>query len=73
MSIKQKLGLSYLVALTITIFLGIIDSDPIMSYISMAKDILLMSSIIWILIILVYATINQFSILAKRALTKSKN
>jgi hypothetical protein len=70
---QQKLGLSYLVALTITIFLGIIDSDPIMSYISMAKDILLMSSIIWILIILVYATIYQFSILAKRALTKSKN
>ena len=73
MSIKQKLGLSYLVALSITIFLAIIDSDPIMSYISMAKDILLMSCIIWILIILVYATIYQFSILTKRALTKSKN
>ena len=70
---QQKLGLSYLVALSITIFLAIIDSDPIMSYISMAKDILLMSCIIWILIILVYATIYQFSILAKRALTKSKN
>ena len=67
---QQKLGLSYLVALSITIFLAIIDSDPIMSYISMAKDILLMSFIIWILIILVYATIYQFSILAKRALTK---
>ena len=73
MSIKQKLGLSYLVALSITIFLAIIDSDPIMSYFSMAKDIQLMSCIIWILIILVYATIYQFSILAKRALTKSKN
>jgi len=70
---QQKLGLSYLVALSITIFLAIIDSDPIMSYISMAKDILLMSCIIWILIILVYATIYQFSILTKRALTKSKN
>lgn len=70
MHMKQKLGLSYLVALSITIFLAIIDSDPIMSYISMAKDILLMSFIIWILIILVYATIYQFSILAKRALTK---
>mgnify|MGYP006892308870 FL=1 len=67
---QQKLGLSYLVALSITIFLAIIDSDPIMSYISMAKDILFMSCIIWILIILVYATIYQFSILAKRALTK---
>jgi len=73
MHMQQKLGLSYLVALSITIFLAIIDSDPIMSYISMAKDILLMSCIIWILIILVYATIYQFSILAKRALTKSKN
>ena len=73
MSIKQKLGLSYLVALSITIFLGIIDSDPIMSYIIMAKDILFMSCIIWILIILVYASIYQFSILTKRALTKSKN
>ena len=70
---QQKLGLSYLVALSITIFLAIIDSDPIMSYISMAKDVMFMSCIIWILIILVYATIYQFSILAKRALTKSKN
>ena len=73
MNIKQKIGYSYLVALTITIFLAIIDSDPIISYISMAKDILFMSCIIWILIILVYASIYQFSILAKRALTKSKN
>jgi hypothetical protein len=73
MHMQQKLGLSYLVALSITIFLGIIDSDPIMSYISMAKDILFMSCIIWILIILVYASIYQFSILTKRALTKSKN
>ena len=73
MSIKQKLGLSYLVALSITIFLAIIDSDPILSYASMAKDVLLMSCIIWILIILVYASMYQFSILTKRALTKSKN
>ena len=73
MHMKQKLRLSYLVALSITIFLAIIDSDPIMSYISMAKDILFMSCIIWILIILVYASIYQFSILTKRALTKSKN
>lgn len=73
MHMQQKLGLSYLVALSITIFLAIIDSDPIMSYISMAKDILLMSCIIWILIILVYATIYQFSILTKSALPKSKN
>lgn len=72
MHMKQKLGLSYLVALTITIFLAIIDSDPIISYASMAKDVLLMSFIIWILIILVYAIIVEFSILAKRALTKSK-
>jgi hypothetical protein len=70
---QQKLGLSYLVALSITIFLAIIDSDPILSYASMAKDVLLMSCIIWILIILVYAIIVEFSILAKRALTKSKN
>jgi hypothetical protein len=73
MHMQQKLGLSYLVALSITIFLAMIDSDPIMSYISMAKDILFMSCIIWILIILVYATIYQFSILTKNALTKSKN
>ena len=70
---QQKLGLSYLVALSITIFLAIIDSDPIMSYISMAKDVMFMSCIIWILIILVYASIYQFSLLVKRALIKSKN
>lgn len=70
---KQKLGLSYLVALSITIFLAIIDSDPIMSYISMAKDILFMSCIIWILIILVYTSIYQFRILVNRVLIKSKN
>ena len=73
MHMKQKLRLSYLVALSITIFLAIIDSDPIMSYISMAKDILFMSCIIWILIILVYASIYQFRILVKRVLIKSKN
>jgi hypothetical protein len=73
MHMKQKLRLSYLVALSITIFLGIIDSDPIMSYIIMAKDILFMSCIIWILIILVYASIYQFRILVKRVLIKSKN
>jgi len=73
MHMKQKLRLSYLVALSITIFLGIIDSDPIMSYIIMAKDILFMSCIIWILIILVYASIYQFRILVKRVLIKSKS
>jgi hypothetical protein len=73
MHMKQKLRLSYLVALSITIFLAIIDSDPIMSYIIMAKDILFMSCIIWILIILVYASIYQFRILVKRVLIKSKN
>ena len=73
MHMKQKLGLSYLVALSITIFLAMIDSDPIMSYISMVKDILFMSCIIWILIILVYASIYQLSIIVKRALIKSKN
>ncbi len=73
MHIQHKLGLSYLVALSITIFLAMIDSDPIMSYISMAKDILFMSCIIWILIILVYASIYQFSLIAKRVLPKLKN
>jgi hypothetical protein len=70
---KQKLGLSYLVALSITIFLAMIDSDPIMSYISMAKDVMFMSCIIWILIILVYASIYQLSIIVKRVLPKLKN
>lgn len=73
MNIKQKIGISYLVALSITIFLAMIDSDPIFSYVSMAKDILFMSCIIWILIILVYASIYQLSIIVKRALPKSKN
>ena len=73
MQMQKKIGLSYLVALSITIFLAIIDSDPILSYASMAKDVLLMSCIIWILIILAYAIIVEFSILAKSALTKSKN
>ena len=73
MHMKQKLGLSYLVALSITIFLAMIDSDPIMSYISMAKDVMFMSCIIWILIILVYASIYQLSIIVKRVLPKLKN
>jgi len=67
---QQKLGMSYLVSLSITLFLAMIDSDPIMSYLSMAKDILFMSCIIWILIILVYASIYQFILLIKRASTK---
>jgi len=39
----------------------------------MAKDVMFMSCIIWILIILVYASIYQFSLIVKRALPKSKN
>ena len=70
MRMQQKLGMSYLVSLSITLFLAMIDSDPIMSYVSMAKDILFMSCIIWILIILVYASIYQFILLVKRASTK---
>jgi len=70
MRMQQKLGMSYLVSLSITLFLAMIDSDPIMSYLSMAKDILFMSCIIWILIILVYASIYQFILLIKRASTK---
>jgi ABC-type transport system involved in multi-copper enzyme maturation permease subunit len=70
MRMQQKLGMSYLVSLSITLFLAMIDSDPIMSYLSMAKDILFMSCIIWILIILVYASIYQFILLVKRASTK---
>ena len=72
MIIQQKLGISYLIALSITIFLGIIDSDPITSHISFLIDILIMSWIIWTLIIIEYATIHQLSILVKRVFIKSK-
>lgn len=47
MKTSLKLLLSYLVALITTIFLAIIDSDPMIGYCSIVKDILLMSLLIW--------------------------
>lgn len=49
-----KLLLSYLVALSITIVLGLIDSDPTFNYSSFAKDIFFMSILIWGLGLLMY-------------------
>lgn len=47
MKTSLKLLLCYLVALITTIFLAIIDSDPMIGYFSIVKDILLMSLLIW--------------------------
>lgn len=47
MNSSLKLFLSYLLALAITILLAYIDSDPIISYYSIIKDVFFMSILIW--------------------------
>lgn len=47
MNTFYKLLISYLFSLTITIGLAIIDSDPVISYYSLAIDIFFMSILIW--------------------------
>jgi len=47
MKSSLKLFLSYLLALTITIILAFIDSDPINSYYSFITDVFFMSILIW--------------------------
>jgi len=54
MKSSLKLFLSYLVALAITILLAFIDSDPIISYYSIIKDVFFMSILIWGLGLLMY-------------------
>ncbi len=49
-----KLLLSYLIALSITIVLAFIDSDPTTNYYSFARDIFFMSILIWGLGLLMY-------------------
>ena len=47
MKTSFKLLSSYLIALSISISLAILDSDPIISYFSLVIDILIMSILIW--------------------------
>ena len=54
MKSSLKFFLSYLLALTITIILAFIDSDPIKSLYSLIKDIFFMSILIWGLGLLMY-------------------
>ncbi len=51
MKIKKLLFISYLIALSITIVLGIIDSDPIISLNSLLIDIFFMSILVWIVVL----------------------
>jgi hypothetical protein len=54
MKTSVKFILSYIIALAITIFLAIIDSDPIPNTKSLVIDILFMSLIIWGLGLFIY-------------------
>ncbi len=54
MNSSLKLFLSYLLALAITIILAYMDSDPIISYYSIIKDVFFMSILIWGLGLLMY-------------------
>ena len=54
MKTSVKFILGYLIALVITIFLAIIDSDPITNTKSLVIDILFMSLIIWGLGLFIY-------------------
>ena len=54
MKTSVKFILGYLIALAITIFLAIIDSDPITNTKSLVIDVLLMSLIIWGLGLFIY-------------------
>ncbi len=47
MKTSFKLLSIYLIALSISISLAILDSDPIISYFSLVRDILIMSILIW--------------------------
>ena len=54
MKTSVKFILGYIIALAITIFLAIIDSDPITNIKSLVIDILFMSLIIWGLGLFIY-------------------
>jgi hypothetical protein len=54
MKTSVKFILGYIIALVITIFLAIIDSDPITNTKSLLIDVLLMSLIIWGLGLFIY-------------------
>jgi hypothetical protein len=54
MKTSVKFILGYIIALAITIFLAIIDSDPITNTKSLVIDILFMSLIIWGLGLFIY-------------------
>lgn len=47
MKTSFKVLSSYLIALSISISLAMLDSDPIISYFSLVIDILIMSILIW--------------------------
>jgi len=54
MKTSVKFILSYIIALVITIFLAIIDSDPITNTKSLVIDVLFMSLVIWGLGLFIY-------------------
>jgi hypothetical protein len=54
MKTSVKFILGYIIALAITIFLAIIDSDPITNTKSLVIDVLFMSLIIWGLGLFIY-------------------
>lgn len=47
MKIRKKILLSYILALSITMILALIDNDPIKSTISFVIDVIFLSILIW--------------------------
>jgi hypothetical protein len=65
MKIKKLLSISYLISLSITMVLGLIDSDPIVSLSSFLTDIFFMSIFCWMVVF-------PISILVSRIKTKNE-
>ena len=50
MKITKLIIQSYLIALTIVIILAMMDSDPIISFLSLLLDVLIMSFLCWLVV-----------------------
>jgi len=59
MKIKKLLFTSYLISLSITIVMALIDSDPIISLSSILTDIFFMSILCWIVVFPISILVNQ--------------
>ena len=59
MKIKKLLSISYLISLSITIVLGLIDSDPIISLSSFLTDIFFMSILCWAVVFPIFILVSR--------------